>query len=223
VVFRARRGKGRLGNLAPLFPENGSGAKIPHSSIVVFQNEYEFTEDGIMKRPARQVSQAAVVQIHHFKNSLKRTPSQLENFVKELRTKFNRQSYSLMKCNCNHFSLKLLHFFGVDTEFLSGLAGYGGDVLSRSVKIAGGLGVGGVLSGIGALAVSEVGVSMVAAMSSGPIGAAVATVGTVAVGTGAAGITGTVVKKIFNSRTSVSGDEEDENRNTSPPAEFDPF
>jgi len=39
-----------------LFPPNDCGAKIPHSSIIAFENEYEFTEDGIIKRPSPRLT-----------------------------------------------------------------------------------------------------------------------------------------------------------------------
>jgi len=45
-----------------LFPQNASGAKIPHSSIIAFGNEYEFTEDGILMKPMPQIQKDQYVQ-----------------------------------------------------------------------------------------------------------------------------------------------------------------
>lgn len=208
-----------------LFPYNDCGAKIPHSSVMAFGSEYEFTEDGIIKRPLPKVEMSQVVQIHQFENVLHRSTDVLEKFLKDLRLQFNRSSYSLLSCNCNHFALKLLQFFGIDTEFLQSLPGYGREVLSRSVKVASGIGMGGVIGGIGSLIVSDVGMGIIGSMvAAGPVGAAVATVGTVAVGTGAAGMTGIVIKKLANSRRDRSSNKSESMEPLPPsPSEFDPF
>ena len=120
-----------------LFPPNSYNAKIPHSSIVVFGQEFEFTEDGILKRPVSKISKTNFTLIEEFENSMHREEPELENFIFALRERFNRKSYSLINCNCNHFAIKLLHFFGVDTEFLENLPAYGSQVLNRSMKVAG--------------------------------------------------------------------------------------
>lgn len=120
-----------------LFPPNSYNAKIPHSSIVVFGQEFEFTEDGILKRPVSKISKTNLTLIEEFENSMHREEPELENFIFALRERFNRKSYSLINCNCNHFAIKLLHFFGVDTEFLENLPAYGSQVLNRSMKVAG--------------------------------------------------------------------------------------
>ena len=134
--------------LSWIFPANSSGAKIPHSSILVFGDEFEFTEDGIIKKSQNSNSEK-VVQIHEFNNVLERDADELEIFIKIIRSTFNRSTYSLMNRNCNHFALKLLQFFGIDTEFLQALPSYGNEVVTRSAKVAGSVGGIGSLIGSG--------------------------------------------------------------------------
>jgi len=162
--------------------------------------------------------------IHQFENILNRSATDLEQFLKSLRTRFNRSSYSLFSCNCNHFSVKILHFFGIDTEFIQSLPTYGKEVLNRSVKVASGLGVGGVIGGIGSMIAADVGMATLTGLvTTGPIGAAVATIGTVVVGTGAAGLTGKVVNSIYNTRRKSSSIESHQEERPPSPSEFDPF
>ena len=65
----------------------------------------------------------------------------------------------------------------------------------------GGLGVSGALAGFGTFLTTEMGAGLaLSALSSPPVAVTLATVGTVAVGTGAAGLSGKIVEKVFNSR-----------------------
>jgi hypothetical protein len=115
---------------------------------LVFGDEFEFTEDGIIKKSQNSNSEK-VVQIHEFNNVLERDADELEIFIKIIRSTFNRSTYSLMNRNCNHFALKLLQFFGIDTEFLQALPSYGNEVVTRSAKVAGSVGGIGSLIGSG--------------------------------------------------------------------------
>lgn len=73
-------------------------------------------------------------------------------------------------------------------------------ILSLEI-LKGGLGVSGALAGFGTFLTTEMGAGLaLSALSSPPVAVTLATVGTVAVGTGAAGLSGKIVEKVFNSR-----------------------
>jgi len=72
------------------------------------------------------------------------------------------------------------------------------------------------------LIATDAAAGMIGALTGGPVGAAMATLGTVAVGTGAAGLTGKLVQKIANSRTASDQSDPPESPR-GPTPEFDPF
>jgi len=174
----ARKGNNmfNLTVLSWLFPTE-EGAKIPHSSVICFGDEISYCKSGLIRRKfSGQFSQDTITSLIEFDNVLDRTEYDLEYFLDQCKDRFNAKSYSLFKNNCNHFSFKMLHYFGNHTDRLTNLPAYQYKVRDRAATgAAAAAGVGAIGAGTVALMTSEAAFWTIMNVAGGPVAATVAT------------------------------------------------
>jgi len=162
--------------LSWLFPKE-EGAKIPHSSIICHGDEISYSKSGIIRKKfSGHFSEESITSLIEFRNVLDRSEYDLEYFLDQCKDRFNAKNYSLFKNNCNHFSFKMLHYFGNDTERLTNLPAYQYKVRDRAATgAAAAAGVGAIGAGTVAIMSSEAAFWTIMNVAGGPVGATVAT------------------------------------------------
>lgn len=162
--------------LSWLFPKE-EGAKIPHSSIICHGDEISYSKSGIIRKKfSGHFTEESITSLIEFVNVLDRSEYDLEYFIDQCKDRFNAKNYSLFKNNCNHFSFKMLHYFGNDTERLTTLPAYQYKVRDRAATgAAAAAGVGAIGAGTVAIMSSEAAFWTIMNVAGGPVGATVAT------------------------------------------------
>lgn len=82
-----------------------------HSSIVIFDTEYSYGEDGVSCTPPGNPSS------YQDGGTTNVTKIQLEMFIIALTSKYNKETYNALTNNCFHFAVEVARFLNINAKF----------------------------------------------------------------------------------------------------------